>query len=116
MNPDTTPVNKEMLGGLLLIGAAIFALLVANSPLAGLYETILSTPVQVLIGGNGIDKPLLLWINDGLMVLFFFLVGLEIKRELLEGTLSDTRKAILPLAGAIGGIVAPALVYAFFNW
>ncbi|MEQ8734962.1 MAG: Na+/H+ antiporter NhaA [Rhodospirillaceae bacterium] len=116
MNPDTTPVNKEMLGGLLLIGAAIIALIVANSPLAGLYETILSTPVQVLIGGNGIDKPLLLWINDGLMVLFFFLVGLEIKRELLEGTLSDTRKAILPLAGAIGGIVAPALVYAFFNW
>ncbi len=116
MNPDTTPVNKEMLGGLLLIGAAIIALIVANSPLASLYETILSTPVQVLIGGNGIDKPLLLWINDGLMVLFFFLVGLEIKRELLEGTLSDTRKAILPLAGAIGGIVAPALVYAFFNW
>lgn len=115
MNPDTTGVNKEKLGGLLLIGAAITALLIANSSLQGLYETILSTSVKVLIGEFGIDKPLLLWINDGLMVLFFFLVGLEIKREVLEGTLSDRKQAALPVAGAIGGILVPALIYAFFN-
>ncbi len=85
MNPMTMAQSKESLGGLLLIGAAALALLIANSPLHGLYESILSTTVHVLINGVGIDKPLLLWINDGLMVLFFFLVGLEIKREFLEG-------------------------------
>jgi Na+:H+ antiporter, NhaA family len=115
MNPNTTSNNKEMFAGLLLIGAAVIALVIANSPLAGLYETILSTSVQVLIGGYGIDKPFLLWINDGLMVLFFFLVGLEIKRELLEGTLSDRKKMALPVAGAIGGILVPALIYASIN-
>lgn len=115
MNPDTTSNSKEMIGGLLLIGAAVTAMIIANSPLAGLYETLLSTSIQVLVGGYGIDKPFLLWINDGLMVLFFFLVGLEIKRELLEGTLSNPKKAALPLAGAIGGLLVPALIYAFIN-
>lgn len=115
MNPDTTAHSKEKLGGLLLIAAAVLALLIANSPAQGLYEAILSTSVKVLIGDFGIDKPLLLWINDGLMVLFFFLVGLEIKREILEGTLSSKQQAALPVAGAIGGILLPALIYAFFN-
>lgn len=115
MNPHTTGHSKEKLGGLLLIGAAITALLIANSPAHGLYESILSTSVKVLVGDFGIDKPLLLWINDGLMVLFFFLVGLEIKREFLEGTLSNRQEAALPVAGAIGGILIPALIYAFIN-
>lgn len=115
MNPISMPQAKESLGGLLLIGAATLALIIANSPLQGYYEAILSTTVQVLINGYGIDKPLLLWINDGLMVLFFFLVGLEIKREFLEGTLSNRKEAALPVAGAIGGILIPALVYAFLN-
>lgn len=115
MNPNTTAHSKEKLGGLLLIGAAIAALLIANSPAYGFYESILSTSVKVLIGDFGIDKPLLLWINDGLMVMFFFLVGLEIKREVLEGTLSNRQEAALPIAGAIGGILIPALIYVYFN-
>ncbi len=115
MNPLSTAANKETIGGLLLIGAALAALIIANSPVHGWYEAILSTSVQVLVNGYGIDKPLLLWINDGLMVLFFFLVGLEIKREFLEGTLSNRREAMLPIIGAVGGILVPALIYAFIN-
>jgi len=115
MNPLPTSANKETIGGLLLMGAAVAALIIANSPLHKWYESILSTTVQVLINGYGIDKPLLLWINDGLMVLFFFLVGLEVKREFLEGTLSNRREAMLPIIGAVGGILLPALIYAFIN-
>lgn len=115
MNPLSMTSNKETLGGLLLMGAALAALIIANSPLHGWYEAILSTTLQVLVNGYGIDKPLLLWINDGLMVLFFFLVGLEIKREFLEGTLSNRKEAMLPLVGAVGGILIPALIYALMN-
>ena len=81
--------HHEAAGGVLLMMAAAFALLLDNSPLAWLYDRLLSTPVVVQIGALAIDKPLLLWINDGLMAVFFFLVGLEIKRELLEGELSS---------------------------
>jgi len=105
----------EAAGGILLMLAALFALLCANSPLQFYYALLLDTPVSIHIGTFGIDKPLLLWINDGLMAVFFFLVGLELKRELLEGELSDTRNIVLPAVGAIGGMAAPALIYVFFN-
>ncbi|MCL4166991.1 UNVERIFIED_CONTAM: hypothetical protein GTU68_012900, partial [Idotea baltica] len=106
----------ESSGGILLILAAVIAIILANTPLAHFYELLISTPVEVRIGALEIAKPLLLWINDGLMALFFFLVGLELKRELLEGELSDPKNIILPGIGAIGGMGIPALIYVYFNW
>lgn len=101
--------------GIILLLAAISALILDNSPLAYLYDQLLTTPVTVAIGAASIDKPLLLWINDGLMAVFFFLVGLEIKREVLDGQLSSPAKAALPAVAAIGGMVAPALIYVAIN-
>jgi len=95
--------------------AAVLAILFANSPLHSYYALLLDTPVEIRIGALEIAKPLLLWINDGLMAVFFFLVGLELKRELIEGELSERRSIILPGVGAIGGMAIPALVYIFFN-
>ncbi len=95
--------------------AAVLALLISNSPLQQYYALLLDTPVAVRVGPLEIAKPLLLWINDGLMAVFFFLVGLELKRELVEGELSDKRNIILPGIGAIGGMLAPALIYTLFN-
>ena len=106
----------ESAGGILLMFAAVLAIIFANTPLASVYELLLSTPVEVRIGSLEIAKPLLLWINDGLMAVFFFLVGLELKRELLEGELADKRNIILPGVGAIGGMIAPALIYVYFNY
>lgn len=106
----------ESAGGILLMLAAALAIIFANTPLSSIYELLLSTPVEVRIGALQIAKPLLLWINDGLMAVFFFLVGLELKRELLEGELSDKRNIILPGIGALGGMLFPALIYAFFNY
>ena len=95
--------------------AAFLALVVANTPLSSYYQLLLSTAVEVRIGEFEIAKPLLLWINDGLMALFFFLVGLELKRELIEGELSDPRDIILPAVGAVGGMFVPAAIYAYIN-
>lgn len=106
----------EAAGGLFLIGASAIALIIANSPATDIYAAFLNIPVAVQVGALEIDKPLLLWINDGLMAIFFFLVGLEIKREVLEGELSEKSKAALPVAAAIGGMAAPAAIYAFINW
>ncbi len=106
---------KESSGGILLMAAAVLAMVISNSPLRAFYELLLATPVAVLIGELEVNKPLLLWINDGLMAIFFFLVGLELKKELIEGELSDPKKIILPGVGAIGGMMLPALVYLFFN-
>ncbi|WP_416304883.1 Na+/H+ antiporter NhaA [Neptunicella sp. SCSIO 80796] len=106
----------ESAGGILLMLAALLAMLCANTPLNTYYELFLSTPVAVQVSTLVIAKPLLLWINDGLMAVFFFLVGLELKRELIEGELSDKRNIILPGVGAIGGMVAPALIYLYFNY
>ena len=105
----------EAASGLLLMLAAALALLIANSPLAQTYDALLSTRVSLLVNGEGLDKPLLLWINDGLMAIFFLLVGLEIKREVLTGELSSLDKATLPLIAALGGMVVPAGVYLAFN-
>ena len=115
LNPISDFFKLESAGGILLIFAAAVALVCANTPLSTYYALLLDTPVEIRIGTFDIAKPLLLWINDGLMAIFFFLVGLELKRELLEGELSDKRNIILPGVGAIGGMAAPALVYYYFN-
>ena len=109
-------IQHEAAGGIVLLVAAVLALELANSPWAWLYDTLLGTPVVVQIGALRLDKPLLLWINDGLMAIFFFLVGLEIKRELIEGELSVGRQALLPAIAAVGGMAVPALIYAAVNW
>ena len=88
--------RHEAAGGIVLLAAAIMALILANSPLSWGYDALLHTPVSIRIGALAIDKPLLLWINDGLMAIFFFLIGLEVKREMLVGDLSSVRRAILP--------------------
>ena len=108
-------LSKETLGGLLLMAGALAALVISNSPLAADYVAFLDVPVAVSIGLFQIDKPLLLWVNDGLMAIFFFLVGLEIKREVLEGKLSSADKATLPLVAAVGGMAVPALVFIAIN-
>ena len=95
--------------------SAVLALVFANTPLQSYYALFLDTPVEVRIGAFEIAKPLLLWINDGLMAIFFFLIGLELKRELIEGELSDPQNIILPGVGAIGGMVVPASIYTYFN-
>lgn len=108
-------INKDTLTGIILLCAAVLALVMHNSPLAVWYEMLLDTQVTVKIENFGIDKPLLLWINDGLMAIFFLLVGLEIKKELLRGELSSFKKAALPAFAALGGVVAPALIYTALN-
>ncbi|GAA4897204.1 Na+/H+ antiporter NhaA [Ferrimonas pelagia] len=108
-------LSQESSGGILLMIAVAFAMVLANSPLAGLYDAFLNAPVQVRIGALDIDKTALLWINDLLMAFFFLLIGLEVKRELLQGALSSRSKAALPTFAAIGGMAAPALVYLAFN-
>ncbi|MDH3254730.1 MAG: Na+/H+ antiporter NhaA [Acidobacteriota bacterium] len=108
-------LRLESASGLLLIGAAVLALLLDNSPLAWLYDGLLEVPMSVQIGALKLDKPLLLWINDGLMAVFFLLVGLEIKREILKGELSSRATAALPVLAAVGGMVAPALVFLAVN-
>lgn len=105
----------ESASGIILMLASVLALICANTPLQTYYALFLDTPVEVRIGTLEIAKPLLLWINDGLMAVFFFLVGLELKRELIEGELSDKRNIILPGVGAIGGMIVPALIYLYFN-
>ena len=108
--------QHQAAGGVVLMAAALLALTLDNSPLAWLYDSLLETPVVIQIGALAINKPLLLWINDGLMAIFFFLVGLEIKREIVEGRLSNLRQAGLPVLAAIGGMVVPAAIYVGINW
>ncbi|MDR9754848.1 Na+/H+ antiporter NhaA [Pseudomonas sp. SZMC_28357] len=105
----------EAASGLLLIAAAVLALIINNSPLSWLYNAFLETPVATQFGALVIAKPLLLWINDGLMALFFLLIGLEVKREVLDGQLSKPSQIVLPGAAAIGGMVVPALIYWLLN-
>jgi NhaA family Na+:H+ antiporter len=105
----------ETASGLLLLGCAVLALLWANSPLSGYYAALWGTYLTVGAGAFEISKPLLLWINDGLMAIFFFVIGLEIKREVLTGELASPKRAALPLAAAVGGMVVPAGIYAIIN-
>jgi len=108
-------VRLEAAGGLTLMAAAVVAMIAANSPLAPRYESLLTLPVEFRFGDFKLAKPLLLWINDGLMAVFFFLVGMELKREVLQGHLSSLRTAALPLVAAVGGMAAPAVVYVLLN-
>ena len=108
-------LQLESAGGIVLLGAAILALIVSNTPVAPFYKIFLTMPVEIRIGALEIAKPMLLWINDGLMAVFFLLVGLEIKRELLEGELASFGQALLPAIGAIGGMIVPAAIYASLN-
>ena len=109
-------IEKESSSGILLIFATIFALFLSNSFLAPLYQSFLHIPVEIRIGALHLDKSLYLWVNDGLMAIFFLLIGLEVKRELLEGHLSSVKQAVLPGVAAMGGMAVPALVYVAFNY
>ncbi len=108
--------KHEAAGGVMLMLAAVAALLVANSGFSGVYDTFLGAYLAITIDGTGIEKPLILWINDGLMAVFFFLIGLELKREMLEGKLRNPRDVALPGMAAVGGMAVPALIYAGVNW
>jgi len=108
-------LKLESASGILLILAALIALVLANSLLSDYYTALLNIPVHIRVGALEIAKPLLLWINDGLMAVFFFVIGLELKREFVEGELSDPQKIILPALGAIGGMAIPAAIYLLVN-
>ena len=108
-------LRHEAAGGVVLLAAAALAFILTNSPLAGHYLQFFELHLTVKLGDIGLDKSLNHWINDGLMAVFFFLVGLEIKRELIEGELSSARQAALPAIAAVGGMAMPALVYFLFN-
>jgi NhaA family Na+:H+ antiporter len=108
-------INHEATAGLILVLAAALALIVTNVGYAESYDHFLELPVVIQIGGIGLDKTLIHWINDGLMAIFFFLVGLEIKREVLLGNLASREQITLPAMAALGGMVAPALIYVFLN-
>lgn len=109
-------VNHEAFSGILLMAAAVAAMVVANSGLAPAYNAFLDTPLSVTLNGQGIEKPLILWINDGLMAVFFLLIGLELKREMLEGKLRNPRDVVLPGMAAVGGMAMPALIFVALNW
>ena len=119
LSPITSVLRRfmklESASGILMLAAAIIAMLAANSPLADLYSELLDITVAVQVGALSISKPLLLWVNDGLMAVFFFLIGLEIKREVMEGELSSVSQIVLPAVGALGGMIIPASIYIWMN-
>lgn len=108
-------LRLESAAGLILVFAAIVALLLANSPLVDIYSRLLGLNLTITVEGFGVSKPLLLWINDGLMAVFFLLVGLELKREIVEGQLSSPDQIVLPALAAIGGLAVPAVIYWMIN-
>lgn len=108
-------IRKESSAGIILILTTIAALLLQNGPLSEYYTGFLHTHVEIRFGELQIAKPLLLWVNDGLMAVFFFMIGLEVKREVIEGHLSSVRQVTLPAIAAVGGMIVPALVFLFFN-
>ena len=109
-------MRLESSGGILLVIAMLLAMLVVNIGPLSVYKAVLDLPLEIRIGEFEIAKPLLLWINDGLMAIFFFLIGLEVKREILEGELSDPAQVMLPAIAAVGGVVVPALVFTSLNY
>jgi len=115
LTPFEEFIHRQTTSGLLLMGMAILALVLANSSLSGLYQKWVHLPIGINIGGWVLEKTLQHWVNDGLMALFFFVVGLELKREILVGELAVPRQAALPIIAAMGGMVVPALIYFTFN-
>jgi Na+:H+ antiporter, NhaA family len=115
LGPMQTFISREASSGIILLTATIVALALANSPLAEHYHALLETPIGISIGPWSLEETLLHWVNDGLMAIFFFLVGLEIKREIVVGELADPRAAALPIVAAIGGVLAPAAIYLALN-
>jgi len=115
LTPFEEFIHRQTTSGLLLMGTAIVALLLANSFLAETYQHFIHTPMSINVGSWSISMSLHHWVNDGLMMLFFFVVGMELKREMLVGELSDLRQAALPIIAAIGGMVMPALIYLAIN-
>src|SRR5688572_27377228 len=116
LGPIEDFMHASAAGGLVLLGAAAAAVALANSPLAGAYDAAIHTPIGVTVGPFALQNSLQHWVNDGLMAVFFFLIGLELKREALVGELADRRAALLPVVAAAGGAVAPALIYLALNW
>lgn len=108
--------SHEASGGVVLMAAAVAAMVVANSSLSEVYHGALNGYLSITYGGEGLTKPLILWINDGLMAVFFFLIGMELKRELIEGKLKNPSDVLLPGMAAVGGMALPALIYAYLNW
>jgi NhaA family Na+:H+ antiporter len=116
LRPFQEFVRLEAAGGILLLVCTVIALIWANSPWSESYTDLWQTQFKVQFSSFKIDKPILLWINDGLMAIFFFVVGLEIKREALVGDLNQFKRAILPISAALGGMILPALIYFAFNY
>ena len=114
-NPITKFLRLESAGGIILILMALLAMMLANSPLSGYYQQFLDLDVQLRFGALDLHKPLLLWINDGLMAIFFLVIGLEVKREMIAGALSTRAQATFPAIAALGGMLAPALIYLLVN-
>jgi NhaA family Na+:H+ antiporter len=108
--------KADLFGGIALGAATIAALLIANSPLESQYAALIQATAEIRIGSIGLSKSLEHWINDGLMAIFFLLIGLEIKREVIEGSLAGMQKAALPVIAAIGGFILPAAIYSALNW
>lgn len=115
INPMRRFLNNSTMSGIVLFSSAFVAMVLANSPWSEAFNQIWETKFFIGFGDFQINKSLHYWINDGLMAVFFFVVGLELKREIIAGELSDPKNAILPLAAAAGGMVIPALIYVFFN-
>lgn len=108
--------THDAAGGVVLMISAVLAMLVANSGLNDLYQSAFNAKFSITLNGVGLSKPLILWINDGLMAVFFFLIGLELKREILEGKLRNPRDVMLPGLAAVGGMLVPAVIFTALNW
>jgi NhaA family Na+:H+ antiporter len=115
LTPFEEFIHRQTTSGLLLMGTAVLALVLANGPFADVYAHFIHTPIGISFGGWSLKMSLQHWVNDGLMALFFFVVGLELKREMLVGEMAELRNAILPISAAIGGMLAPALIYYAIN-
>jgi len=115
LTPFEEFIHRETTSGLLLMCAALVALLLANGPFAAVYHRVIELPLGVGLGEWTLEKSLHQWVNDGLMAFFFFVVGMELKREMLVGELADLRQAVLPIVAAVGGMVVPALIFYALN-
>jgi len=115
LSPLDEFIHRQTTSGILLMLCAVIALVIANSPWADAYQHLIHTPLSISLGGLSLDKSLQHWINDGLMALFFFVVGLELKREMLVGELASLRNAALPIVAALGGMLVPALIFYLLN-